>query len=447
MTDRRRARRGRRPRSCWSMSPIWCATGPSPLVNRSSSSALGGALRSFEDAVAYPPNQVFIGNLAPAALWDTPRDWWAHPVDGASIAGPTGDIMDQDAFYALLAEVDQFELARMGVEPEPGQLPLYRGQDVVGAFAGDHELDESLTPGVLLENLSIKASGVHALQHLLKQGDVDPAIDHPRDRMRRRGGGRSLPARRRQRREGDRRALRSAERQRHRREVLLRGAGARPRGGGRPDRGRHRGTRRRGGRRVDRQARHEVRRRPGEGVPHHRGRAGRHGRAARTRRRLERPDRADRRGRAHAGGCRVGRRRRSWKRWWARRWMRSASASATSTPTPRRSTTRRSPSRRAAATSPTATTRCSRGSGSCAANSTRSDIAGFSRAHGMPGFSPTQGHIASAVPWLPHALARDARRRAAANDVDREGLAVPRPPHAAVGRRVRDLGSVTERCR
>jgi glycine/sarcosine/betaine reductase complex component C subunit beta len=36
----------------------------------------------------------------------------------------------------------------------------------------------------------------------------------------------------------------------------------------------------------------------------------------------------------------------------------------------------------------------------------RGDIPGFARAHGMPGFSPTQGHIASAVPWLPHALAR-----------------------------------------
>jgi betaine reductase len=33
-------------------------------------------------------------------------------------------------------------------------------------------------------------------------------------------------------------------------------------------------------------------------------------------------------------------------------------------------------------------------------------IPGFGRAHGMPGFAPTQGHIASAVPWLPHALAR-----------------------------------------
>jgi betaine reductase len=36
----------------------------------------------------------------------------------------------------------------------------------------------------------------------------------------------------------------------------------------------------------------------------------------------------------------------------------------------------------------------------------RDDIEGFARAHGLPGFSPTQGHIASAVPWLPHALGR-----------------------------------------
>ena len=34
------------------------------------------------------------------------------------------------------------------------------------------------------------------------------------------------------------------------------------------------------------------------------------------------------------------------------------------------------------------------------------DIPGFARAHGLPGFAPTQGHIASAMPWLPHALAR-----------------------------------------
>ncbi len=36
---------------------------------------------------------------------------------------------------------------------------------------------------------------------------------------------------------------------------------------------------------------------------------------------------------------------------------------------------------------------------------TRSEMPAFSEAHGMPGYSPTQGHIASAIPYLPHALA------------------------------------------
>jgi len=34
----------------------------------------------------------------------------------------------------------------------------------------------------------------------------------------------------------------------------------------------------------------------------------------------------------------------------------------------------------------------------------RDEFDGFERKHGLPGFSPTQGHVASAVPWLPHAL-------------------------------------------
>ena len=137
--------------------------------------AITAGLRPFEDAVAYPPNQVFIGNLAPADLWERPRDWWRHPVRAATSAGPFGDVTAQHDFYELLAEVDQFDLMRMGAEPEPGQLALWRGDEVVGAFAGDHEQDESLTPDVLLENLSIKASGVHALRHLLASTGIDPA--------------------------------------------------------------------------------------------------------------------------------------------------------------------------------------------------------------------------------------------------------------------------------
>jgi betaine reductase len=34
----------------------------------------------------------------------------------------------------------------------------------------------------------------------------------------------------------------------------------------------------------------------------------------------------------------------------------------------------------------------------------RDELERFVEVHGMPGFSPTQGHIASAVPYLGHAL-------------------------------------------
>jgi hypothetical protein len=136
---------------------------------------IAGALRSFDDAVSYPPNQVVVGNLPPEDLWDRPREWWRHPVAGASPEGMFGEILDQKAFYDLLAEVDRFELMRPGGDPEKGELPLFSGADIVAAFAGQHMRDESLSAHVLLENLAIKAGGVHALRDLLRRTGVDPA--------------------------------------------------------------------------------------------------------------------------------------------------------------------------------------------------------------------------------------------------------------------------------
>ena len=52
-------------------------------------------LRSFEDAVAYPPNQVFIGNLAPDHLLDIEPPWYAHPLEGACRFGAFGEIMPE----------------------------------------------------------------------------------------------------------------------------------------------------------------------------------------------------------------------------------------------------------------------------------------------------------------------------------------------------------------
>lgn len=135
---------------------------------------LTAALRTFEDAVAYPPNQVFIGNLPPEDLWERPRTWWQHPVIEPRATGVTGEVMPQRDFYRLLDEVDQFGLVHMGTAPKPGELALRQGAEVIGAFGGDHASDESLAPGVLLENLAAKASGVHALRHLLTRTGIDP---------------------------------------------------------------------------------------------------------------------------------------------------------------------------------------------------------------------------------------------------------------------------------
>jgi hypothetical protein len=136
---------------------------------------IGAALRSFDDAVAYAPNQVMIGNLPPRQLWDMPRPWWSSPAPRASAVGPFGDILGQRAFYDLLAEVDRFGLVRLGDEPADGDLALHDGDSVVCAFAAAHEEDPSLTAHVLLENLSIKASAVHAMRALLDDTGVDPS--------------------------------------------------------------------------------------------------------------------------------------------------------------------------------------------------------------------------------------------------------------------------------
>lgn len=132
-----------------------------------------GALRSYEDAVAYAPNQVCIGNLSPEFLREHPRPWWRDAI-AAEAAGAFGEILPQFAFYELMAEVDQFGLVRLTEDPGPGDLPLYQKGEVIGAFSAAHECDEALSARVLLENLACKAGAVHATRCLLAQTGVDP---------------------------------------------------------------------------------------------------------------------------------------------------------------------------------------------------------------------------------------------------------------------------------
>ncbi|HEY7003898.1 MAG TPA: glycine/sarcosine/betaine reductase complex component C subunit beta [Gaiellaceae bacterium] len=132
------------------------------------------ALRTFEEALGYPPHQAFIGNLAPEALWEIERPWWRHPGDPKA-EGPHGVFIDQEALYARMEAADQFQLLHLdGREPADGALPLYRNGSRAGVMDRAHELDESLSATVLLENLACKATGALALERLLDHSGFPP---------------------------------------------------------------------------------------------------------------------------------------------------------------------------------------------------------------------------------------------------------------------------------
>ena len=126
-------------------------------------------LRSFEEALAYPPHQVFLGNLHPDALWEIERPWWRSPAE-AKRDGPFGVFVDEEELYRRMEAADQFQLLKLdGREAADGSLPLYRNGDRAGVMLRAHDLDESLSAPVLLENLACKATGALALEDLLRR--------------------------------------------------------------------------------------------------------------------------------------------------------------------------------------------------------------------------------------------------------------------------------------
>ena len=130
--------------------------------------SISGALRSYDDALAYPPNQALIGNLRPEALWEIERPWWRHPVEPRS-EGPYGVIVDQAELYRRMQDADRFGLFKLdGAPAGNGGLTLTEEGRDVGSMAGAHDVDESLSAAVLLENLACKATGALALEHVLR---------------------------------------------------------------------------------------------------------------------------------------------------------------------------------------------------------------------------------------------------------------------------------------
>jgi hypothetical protein len=133
---------------------------------------LNGSLRSYDEALGYPPHQVFIGNLHPDELWRIERPWWRHPVEPRG-EGPFGELIPQAELYRRMQSADAFQLFRLDGTNGAG-LPIYDGATLLGTMAGAHEQDESLTAPVLLENLACKATGALALEHLLAKTGLSP---------------------------------------------------------------------------------------------------------------------------------------------------------------------------------------------------------------------------------------------------------------------------------
>ena len=126
-----------------------------------------GALRSYDDALGYPPHQVFLGNLPPEALWERERPWWRQPVE-PNPKGRFGVFIGEDELYRRMADADQFHLFRLdGADATDGALTLFERDRVAGSMLRAHDLDESLSASVLLENLACKATGALALEQLL----------------------------------------------------------------------------------------------------------------------------------------------------------------------------------------------------------------------------------------------------------------------------------------
>jgi glycine/sarcosine/betaine reductase complex component C subunit beta len=177
--------------------------GSKPLREIRANPALGNELkqklRDFGAAVAYPPHQAYIGNIAPERLSDLPKPWYENLIEGATSEGRFGDVVEQNRFYILLAAADQFDLGSLengwfrdqDGQPsvgapklrstteihalcEKGALPLYSGERLIGAFEAAHAEDASLAADVLLENLAAKVTAAHSLRSVCKRLDLDP---------------------------------------------------------------------------------------------------------------------------------------------------------------------------------------------------------------------------------------------------------------------------------
>jgi hypothetical protein len=160
-------------------------------------------LRPYQAVRDYLPHQVFIGGRPIKELSVAARPWGS--VEGGSRFGPFGEVMPEEEFWGLLKLADTGNLvtiseglaerarAALGAHPtasfwnlerlsgvSEGDL-LHRQQvngslsvmDKLVAVSTDAREDTDLRPEVLLENLAAKATGALALAHLLIMGNAE----------------------------------------------------------------------------------------------------------------------------------------------------------------------------------------------------------------------------------------------------------------------------------
>ncbi|MBQ2095084.1 MAG: glycine reductase, partial [Firmicutes bacterium] len=189
-------------------------------------------MRSYEDCLAYPPNQTYIGNLPIDDLAEIPEPWADKKVEKPQRYGKFGEIMPEDEFILLMQACDVFDLVRLdkafvektlpklqkhplmdehilglikegddaaeiGKAVEEGAEALIFEDKTVGCVKRAHDVDVNLSAHVMFENLVSKASEVLSVLHLVKNAGIDAAaVDYMIDcseeacgDMNQRGGG------------------------------------------------------------------------------------------------------------------------------------------------------------------------------------------------------------------------------------------------------------------
>ena len=171
--------------------------------------ALPNHLRTWEQALAYWPNQVYIGNKTPQDLAAVPQPWYDKSCEITDRFGPFGQMMPQEEFILMMQACDVFDLVKLdkdfvaahkpaleanplfdesitkrinaGIEnaeiarlvAEEHSEGLYHNGALVGCVNRAHDIDVNLSSHVMHENLVSKASSVMALLSALKNAGID----------------------------------------------------------------------------------------------------------------------------------------------------------------------------------------------------------------------------------------------------------------------------------